>query len=83
MPVPIQQVPTTCGGFFQGTTMHVTVGVKHKMLSLLNVNCKMCVITSWRSHSRLRKIAIINVQVLFGRKNPSSLWLQYNCYNIT
>ena len=38
MPVRIQQVPKTCGGFFQGTTMHVPVCVKHKMLSLLNVN---------------------------------------------
>ena len=38
MPVHIHQVPITCGGFFQRTTMHVTVGVKHKMLSLLNVN---------------------------------------------
>ena len=39
---------------------------------------KICNITSWGSHSRLLKRAIINVQPLGDQTNSSVLWLKYN-----
>ena len=48
--------------------------MRHFFFGLVYKNCD---VMSWGSHSRLLERAIVNVQALGDRKNPSVLWLNY------
>ena len=56
--------------------MHLTVGAGYKMLSLYDI--AICDFKSWGSHSCLLESAIINIQALGDRTNPSILWQKYD-----
>ena len=63
--------------------MHVAVGVWLKSLSRRDVTYKNYDVTSWRSHSRLLKRAIVNVQAHGDRKiTVYSYGFLFNCTTV-